>query len=188
MSFLMVLVGVPGCGKSTVLEGVLKQIPELSVINLGDRMLEAAAAYQIDKDSLRKLPLQEQKKFVIEASKKIAMHLPKITCIDTHAMIKTPIGYCPLLPDVVAILKPAVLSIIECAPSDILERRKKDGSRNRDQESVEQIAYHQDISRNYSVSSCAATGALFAPIQNNKEPSEASHQLVKLIHSFSAGA
>lgn len=62
-------------------------------------MLKEASLQKIDKDSLRKLPLPQQKEIGIQAAKRMAMHLPQMTCIDTHAMIKTPIGYCPGIPE-----------------------------------------------------------------------------------------
>lgn len=144
MSLTIILAGIPGSGKSTVLDEAVKLFPQLKVINYGDVMLKEAYSQNIDKDSLRKLPLPLQQKIGIEAAKKMAKDMPQFACIDTHAMIKTPIGYCPGVPEaVIRILNPNVIGMIECSASDIYERRKHDKTRNRDIETVEQIEYHQ---------------------------------------------
>lgn len=184
MSLVIILVGIPACGKSTILQETLKKCPELNVINYGDMMLQEASLQHIDKDSLRKLPLQEQQKIGIMAAEKIAKIMPEFTCIDTHALIKTPKGYFPGIPEeVLRILKPNAIAMIECPPHLIFERRKLDTSRKRDQETVEEIAHHQELSRIFSLTCSALTGALYTTIWNNKTKQEAAEQLVKIIRS-----
>ena len=185
MSLTIILAGIPGSGKSTVLDEAVKLFPQLKVINYGDVMLKEAQSQNIDKDSLRKLPLPLQQKIGIEAAKKMANDMPQFACIDTHAMIKTPIGYCPGIPEaVVRILKPNVIGMIECSASDIYERRKHDKTRNRDSETIEQIEYHQQISRSFLLACTAFSSALYAPIQNRGLPAEGAKQLVTLIRSY----
>lgn len=172
MSLIIILAGIPGSGKSTVLQEAVKLFPQLEVINYGDMMLKEASLQHIDKDSLRRLPLPQQQKIGIEAAKRMALQMPQIACIDTHAMIKTPIGYCPGIPEaVVRILNPNVIGMIECSASLVYERRKLDKTRNRDDDSIEKIEYHQQISRSFLLSCVAFSGALFAPIQNQGAPS-----------------
>jgi|694.fasta_scaffold08073_11 adenylate kinase len=185
MSLTIILAGIPGSGKSTVLEETIKIFPSLTVINYGDMMLKEALSQNIDKDSLRKLPLFQQQKIGIQAAKKMAANMPKIACIDTHAMIKTPHGYCPGMPDaVVKILNPNVIGMIECPPSLIYERRKNDQTRKRDNESLEQIEYHQQISRSFLLACTAVSKALYVPIQNHAMPSEGARQLVYVIEDL----
>jgi adenylate kinase len=115
----------------------------------------------------------------------MAKELPPIACIDTHAMIKTPIGYCPGIPEgVIRILKPNVIGMIECSASAILERRNIDKTRRRDYETIEQIDFHLQISRSFLLSCVAISGALYAPIQNEGAPSDGAKQLINLIQSY----
>lgn len=189
MALTIILAGIPGSGKSTVLQEAVKLFPELEVINYGDKMLKEASLQHIDKDSLRKLPLHQQQKIGIAAAKKMATEMPQIACIDTHAMIKTPIGYCPGIPEaVIRILNPNVIVMIECSASLIYERRKLDKTRNRDEDSVEQIEYHQQISRSFLLSCVAFSSALYAPIQNQGAPSDGAKQLITLIKSYHGAA
>ncbi len=185
MSLTIILAGIPGSGKSTVLQEAVKRLPQLEVINFGDMMLKEASLQHIDKDSLRKLPLIQQQKIGLEAAKKMAAAMPQIVCIDTHAMIKTPIGYCPGIPEaVIRILNPNVIAMIECPSSLIYERRQLDKTRNRDNESIDQIEYHQNISRAFLLSCVAFSSALYLPIQNQEAPSEGAKQLITLIDSY----
>jgi len=182
MPLVIILAGIPGSGKSTVLEETVKLCPQLQVINYGDRMLAEASLQHIDKDALRKLPLAQQQKIGIEAAKKIAADMSGTVCVDTHAMIKTPDGYCPGMPEaVVRILNPNVIGMIECPAAMIHERRKMDKSRNRDSETVEQIEYHQQISRAFLMACTMISNALYVPVRNHGAPADAAKQLAALI-------
>lgn len=184
MSLTIILTGIPGSGKSTILHEAVALMPELQVFNYGDMMRKEASLQHIDKDSLRKLPLQQQQKIGIKAAKKMAEKMPPIVCIDTHAMIKTSMGYCPGVPEaVIKMLNPQVIAMVECQASLIYERRQRDKTRNRDDESLEQIEYHQEISRSFLLSCVASTGALYVPIQNQETALEAAKQLVSLIQA-----
>ena len=185
MSLTIILAGIPGSGKSTVLQEALKLFPQLEVVNYGDMMLKEASLQHIDKDSLRKLPLHQQQRIGIEAAKKMATNVSKFVCIDTHAMIKTPFGYCPGIPEaVVRILNPNVIGMIECSAQLVYERRQQDKTRNRDNDSIEQIEYHQQISRSFLLGCVAFSSALYAPIQNHGIPSDGAKQLINLIQSL----
>ncbi len=186
MSLVIILAGIPGSGKSTVLEESVKLFPELKVINYGDMMLNEASMQNIDKDHLRKLSFSKQKEIGIAAAKKMAKNMPNIVCIDTHAMIKTPVGYCPGIPEeVIKILNPDAISMLECSSSTIYNRRTLDKTRRRDQETLEEIEYHLQISRSFLIACTAISSALFAPIQNQGTPLDAAKQFVRLIESLS---
>lgn len=157
MSFIMILAGIPGSGKSTILDEATRIFPRLTVINYGDMMLKEASAQNIDKDALRKLPLVQQQEIGIQAAKKMSVSLPEVVCIDTHAMIKTPYGYCPGIPKaVIDILNPNVIGMIECSAALIHERRKHDNTRKRDNENIEQILrFSANCCLNFVRSACA---------------------------------
>ena len=142
-----IVAGIPGAGKTTVLNEVIKKAG-IEVINYGDVMFEMAKKEGIkDRDEMRKLPYEKQRELQRKAAEEIAKKDNVI--VDTHCTIKTPYGYLPGLPyDVLQILKPERIILIEADVDEILQRRKKDEEiRQRDKESKEEMEEHQLMNR-----------------------------------------
>lgn len=183
----IVLVGIPGSGKSSIIRETLLHVPALAVVNYGDKMLEEAASEGITRDMLRKMSFREQQQIGIEAAKTIMQEtIGEIALIDTHALIRTPIGFVPGLPhEVLQILSPSACAWIECLPSLILQRRAGDSARKRDVETEEELALHQDLTRSFMTACCMASGSLLCRIPNNSLAiSENARPLVRLIKSL----
>lgn len=155
----IILVAVPGSGKTTIMGYVRKKVPDVQIVNFGDVMLEISKKkYGItDRDEMRKkIPVEEYRKVQEEAAEYIAS-LPGDVLVDTHASIKIMGGYYPGLPDrVVSKLKPDAIVLIEYDSKDILERRKGDPTRFRDQETEEEIEMHQMANRYYAFAAANA--------------------------------
>lgn len=184
---IIILVGIPGSGKSSILQEVVRQIPEIMVVNYGDKMLEEAASEGIARDQLRKMPFKEQQQIGIRAARKIVQQkTERVAIIDTHALIRTNTGYCPGLPlEVLQILSPTAYAFVECIPAVILERRVKDPARTRDQETTEELLRHQDLSRSFLTACCMHTGSLLCCIENNSPTiSQNVLPLIRLIQSL----
>lgn len=116
---MILLVGIPGCGKTSILKEVQKAVPSLQIVNYGNKMLEVAALN--DRDLLRKMSAEKQKEIGLTAAKKIVEESNGSTIVDTHALIQTGLGYCPGLPkEVLSILSPLACVIVECTPSIII--------------------------------------------------------------------
>jgi len=149
----IVLVAVPGSGKTTIMNLVKQRLPDVKIINYGDVMLEIARqrfGIQHRDEMRKKIPVDEYRKIQEEAAEYIAS-LPGDVIIDTHASIKILGGYYPGLPNrVISKLKPEVILLIEYDPKDILERRKKDPERFRDDETEEEIEMHQQANKYYA--------------------------------------
>src|SRR5581483_6738199 len=168
MPSTIIITGVPGSGKTTVLQEALKASPTVTYMNYGDAMLEVALMQHIDRDTLRKLPLQKQQEIGLLAATKMAKEVKNKAIVDTHALIQTPFGYCPGIPQsILQILKPQVIIAIESDPQKIFDRRSKDTSRKRDSQTVEEIASHQALNRAFLASCSTISGALLTFIQNN---------------------
>jgi adenylate kinase len=182
----VILVGIPGCGKSSIIKETLRQAPQVHVVNYGDQMLQEAALEGLDRDQLRKLPLPEQRTIGIHAAERMVKHETGIVLIDTHALIRTPNGYIPGLPkEVLEILSPRALAWIECSPLIVMQRRAGDHSRSRDKESVEELALHQELSRAYLAACSVATGAVLCCIDNSGPSIEQNTiPLIRLIQSL----
>jgi len=178
----VIIAGVPGAGKTTVLKEALK-IKDMEVINYGDVMFEMARQQGIkDRDEIRKLPHEKQLELQVKAAKKIAEKDNII--IDTHCTIKTPYGYLPGLPyDVLKIIKPKRIILVEASPYEIEERRKKDAEiRERDVEEKEEIELHQMMNRIAAMCYATLTNATVKIIKNEQgKIGEAAREIVKAL-------
>ncbi len=134
----IVLVGIPGVGKTSLLTkivGILKNKNiEVKVISYGTLMFDLAKANGLqDRDGLRKLPISEQQNLQKIAAEKIATQTEEIVIIDTHAFITSTEGYYPGLPEyVLKIIKPSNFISVAAKPEEIYNRRMQDETRVRD--------------------------------------------------------
>ena len=162
----IILIGMPGVGKSTCMKAA-SEAKQLKIINFGDFMFEVAHDMGItDRDLIRKEPLDRQKELQRRAAVKI-QRMDNIL-VDTHCMIKTDRGFFPGLPAwVIQKLEPVTIFLIEAEPTEIIARRHKDGSRFRDRDTEEVIALHQSLNRMAAVSYAALSGASIKIIVNS---------------------
>lgn len=169
---LVVVTGTPGAGKTTVLKKALEELKgEFEIQNFGDAMFETAEKEGIvkDRDEMRKLPSEVQKRIQKEAARSISERSKKTSLIvDTHCTIKTPGGYLPGLPKwVLDELMPDVIILTEAAPEEIIGRRSADKTRVRDVEAVSSIEEHQQMNRAMAAAYSTLTGATVKIVQNN---------------------
>ncbi len=171
----VVVLAVPGGGKSTTLQLLRKLRPEVRVVNFGDVMFEVAKrVYGIhDRDEMRKkLTLSDYRRLQELAAEEIG-RIDGVVLIDTHAAIKTPYGYFPGIPEkVIKLMKPDAIVLLEFDPEIVLERRLKDlekGSeitevgtvrqlRKRDIESLDDIEQHQEIAKYFATAASVLAG------------------------------
>jgi len=147
----VIIVGIPGVGKTTLVSKVVELLRSkkisVNVSIFGTVMFEEAKKNGIkDRDDLRKLSVPEQKKLQSMAAKKIASLTDDIVIVDTHAFIATKEGFYPGLPhNVLEILMPDSFIMISARPEEIYNRRMKDTTRNRDIVSIETIKKELDV-------------------------------------------
>ena len=141
----VVIVGIPGVGKTSLVtklvELITQQSKTVSVHSFGTVMLEEAMKNGIkDRDELRTLPIEKQKNLQKIAAEDIAKMEDDVILIDTHAFISTKSGFYPGLPNyVIQIIQPSNFIAITASPDEIHNRRMKDTTRNRDPVSIEDI-------------------------------------------------
>ena len=172
---MILLVGIPGSGKSSILNVVRKALERIQIVNFGEKMLEETDLENENRDLLRKLPASRQRELGLSSAKKIRQGAASQTIVDTHALIKTDTGYVNGLPlEVLDILKPRLYAFVECDPSIIIQRRSKDPKRKRDVEKREEIALHQELTKTY-LSTCALlTQSDFFRVNNNSDSIDAN--------------
>ena len=172
----IIVTGIPGVGKTTVMETAAKA-RNLNVVVYGSVMLEVAQRKGLVKarDEMRRLPAETQKEIQREAASSIARMGDVI--VDTHCSIKTPTGYLPGLPAwVLEALRPSTIVLVEARPEEILRRRQNDATRKRDSDSVESIAEQQEYNRRFAAACAILTGATVHTVHNHDNQVERAIQ------------
>lgn len=162
----VIITGVPGVGKSTVIEAA-KEHAGYKVVVYGTEMFNVAQQKGLvkDRDEMRRLDPAVQRDIQVAAAESIAKMGDVI--VDTHCTIKTPKGFLPGLPEwVVRKLNPKQIILVEATPEEIQGRRTNDPSRKRDTDSVEEIAEHQAWNRYEAMAVAVITGATVKVVYN----------------------
>ena len=184
----IVIVGIPGVGKTTVVTKVFEILnsknKSVSVVSFGNLMFEEALQYGIkDRDDLRKLSISQQQDLQKKAAERIAKLNDNVVIIDTHAFITTPAGFYPGLPDyVIKIIKPSNFISISARPEVIFNRRKQDETRQRDVVSIDLIKKELAV-QDAMLSSCSVlSGSPLKTILNDEgKVEEAAMNVIKAI-------
>ena len=156
----VVIVGIPGVGKTSLVTKIAELIKQknktVSVHSYGTIMFEEAKKMGIkNRDELRTLPIEKQKELQKIAAETISNLLDDVIFIDTHAFISTKAGFYPGLPNyVIQIIQPTNFIAISASPDEIHNRRMKDGTRERDPISIEDIKKEHAV-QDAMLSSCS---------------------------------
>ena len=168
----IILVGIPGVGKTTILSKMVEILKnhdkDVNVVSFGTLMFEVAKENGLkDRDELRKLPVKEQQRLQKITAEKIASYTQEVVIVDTHAFINSPEGYYPGLPEhVLKIINPTNFVSVSAKPEEIYNRRMKDDTRNRDKITLPNINKELDI-QSAMISACTViTGSPVKHILN----------------------
>jgi len=184
----VVVVGIPGVGKTTLINKIVEIIKNhdksVEVTNFGTIMFEVAKENGVtNRDELRKLPILEQKKIQKIAAEKLSNIKADVIIIDTHAFIRTPEGFNPGLPyHVLQIIEPTNFISVVAKTEEIYNRRMKDETRNRDKVSISTIKKELDI-QSAMMSACSVlSGSPLKHVLNSEgKLEEAASQIIKAI-------
>ncbi len=184
----VVIVGIPGVGKSTLVNKIVEILnskqKSVSVNSFGTIMFEEAQKNGMkNRDDLRKLSMEEQQNLQKKAAQKIAKLEDDLVIIDTHTFISTNAGFYPGLPhNVLEIIKPSNFISVYARPEDIYNRRMKDTTRQRDIVSIDNIKKEMAIS-DAMLSSCAVfSGSPMKPVLNTEgKVEEAANAVISAI-------
>lgn len=184
----VVLVGIPGVGKSTLLAKVVEILrgrnTKVSVNSFGTIMLETAKENKVqDRDQMRKLPVSQQQSLQRTAAEKISQLDDDVVIVDTHAFISSPEGYYPGLPEhVLKIIQPTNFISVSAKPEEIYGRRINDKTRTRDKITLPTIKAELDVQAGM-ISSCAViTGSPVKFVQNDEgKVDEAANIVIRAL-------
>jgi adenylate kinase len=184
----VVMVGIPGVGKTTLLTKMAEIIKNhkksVSVLSFGTLMFDVAKENGLkDRDGLRKLPVAEQQKLQKIAAEKIAQHDEDVVIIDTHAFISSEEGYYPGLPEhVLKIIQPTNFVSVSAKPEEIYNRRMSDDTRNRDKITLANIKKELDAQSGIIASCMVISGSPVKYILNREgKVDEAADEIINAI-------
>ncbi len=192
----VVVTGVPGVGKTTVISYLEKMAKEkgikIKVVNFGTYMLNTALSEGLvkNRDEIRKLPLRKQLGLQERAARRIIEDASNelgdegYLIIDTHALVKTPAGYWPGLPaHVLDELKPDMIAVIEADPELIAKRQERDVTRFRsDIGGPEGVRKLMEYARAATLASAVRYASTVAFIENPEgAPERAAKELLERI-------
>ncbi len=185
MALRVVVVGIPGVGKTTVVQGVVSGLPGAKLVNFGTLMFEAARSLKWvkNRDEIRKMPVEKQKRLQRLAASKIAKMKGKAVIVDTHLFIRTDEGFWPGLPfEVVRAMQPTHLVLVEASPEEIATRRSADKSRYRDSVAPESLIEELALARSFLAVSSTLTGAPMNIVKNEQgKQGQVARALVKML-------
>jgi adenylate kinase len=192
MNRTVIVTGIPGTGKTTVCNLVVKLAKEadvnVNVLNYGTVTMEILQRYgkAMERDAMRKADIDSQRKLQKEVAETLSERirgLDGITIVDTHMAIKTPCGYMPGMPQhVMQFLKPELFVLIEAKPSEISLRRTKDISRKRDTTMEEAVTEELLFSRLMAGACSVLTGApVKIAVNAEGKPEEAAKEILKAL-------
>jgi len=168
---MIIVMGLPGSGKSSVLKGLKT---DYKILNYGDLMfdIEKEKFGIKDRDEMRTIPIEKQKEVQKLVSARLATMEPSAPSspeaklpkkedgkliLDTHCAVNTPRGFYPGLPfEFLKHLKVDALVYITADVAEIIARRANDPTRKRDNDD---LATHQRMSECYLAAYSAFTGA-----------------------------
>lgn len=171
MNRVIIIAGVPGAGKSTVLDDVAKKRSEkFEVISFGTEMFNLCLEKKLveNRDQMRNLSHSLQHEMQIETAKNISNKNTNVL-LDTHCAIKTPGGYMTGMTDeMLSILKPKAIILVDAHEVEISGRRKTDKARlTRTVEAYDEIKLHKKMNRSFAVSFAQKSNALLKVVQNH---------------------
>lgn len=143
---IIAVFGISGVGKSTLIEGFIKDHPEYAHIQAGTLIRQALK--NIPRDKLRIADtdtiIKNQHLLIDEFWKEIKENCYSSIIFDGHSIIDTGAVLIEIPISIIEAIKPQKIIFIQDEPQHIFLRRKADMTRQRAEKSLEQIKEEQD--------------------------------------------
>jgi len=192
----VIVAGLKGSGKTTVLKFVNQKRPDIKILNAGDFFAQVFKKYGLDRDQGDLgIPREKYVSIQKEIFKNLAREVKryKDVIIDTHLFLTKKEGYYPGLPEfAMKEINPDIIVVLEYDPKFILKRREKDlkeiGRQRSAEFTAEGIEWKQQVQRHFAFSSATFTATTVKIIKRyEKEKRDFEHaeknaeEIVKLF-------
>jgi len=189
---VVVVTGIPGTGKTTVCNELLKLATQagrkVEVVNFGTVMVELSEkrGKSTHRDELRRSKLSFQRELQAKAARVISQRAEDAEgdiVVDTHMSIRTLEGHWAGLPlPVLKLLNPEVFILVEAEPQEVLSRRVGDITRRRDKVLEDEVAEELLFSRSMAAACSVLTGASVKIVKNpSGKQGEAAKEVLRLL-------
>ncbi|MFA4930621.1 MAG: AAA family ATPase [Patescibacteria group bacterium] len=168
----ILLTGVPGVGKTTIAESLATQF-NIPVVNFGSVLFTNIQKKHLHIKHVDDIRTQLNYSDYLKLQKTTAQDIAKVNgnkIITSHLSIDTPTGFKPGFPqEIVDILKPSIVFIIESPVDEIKKRRLSDKTERRRGQKLENwIEFHQNYNRALAANYSFYTGNYTYPILNKQ--------------------
>ncbi len=187
----IIIVGIPGVGKTTIVDKVVEILKErhvsIGLVNYGSKMMEEATQRHglKSRDEMRKLPVELQKSLQIYAAERISAMEDKYVIVDTHLFIATKEGFWPGMPlDVLRALKPTHLVLVSASLEEIKSRRESDSTRSRDKSTIESLDLEMEAAKSLLFASSLVCGCPALIVANpTGQADDAAKKIINSVFS-----
>lgn len=188
----VIIVGIPGVGKTTVVNKMVELLKErtdsLGLVNYGTTMMEEATIRHgiKSRDEMRKLPVEVQKSLQVYAAERISLMEHEFVIVDTHLFISTREGFWPGMPlDVLQAIKPTHLVLVAASLEEIKFRRENDNTRTRDPSSLESLGLEMDAAKSLLFASSLICGCPALVVTNSTGQADtAAKKIINSVFSY----
>jgi len=188
----VIIVGIPGVGKSTVVKRAVELLKERNLepalVNYGSTMMQEATHRHglKSRDEMRKLPVDLQRSLQIYAAERISLMENKAVIVDTHLFIVTKEGFWPGMPlDVLRALKPTHLVLVAASLEEIKSRRESDTTRARDIATLESLSTEMEAAKSLFFASSLICGCPALIVANpTGQADDAAKKIISSVFSY----
>lgn len=185
----VIIVGIPGVGKTTVVNKVVELLKEktdsIGLVNYGTKMMEEASIRHglKSRDEMRKLPVEHQRSLQTNAAKRISQMEDRYVIVDTHLFIVTKEGFWPGMPlNVLQALEPTHLVMVSASLDEIKSRRETDTTRTRDRATMDSLQLEMEAARTLLFASSIICGCPALIVTNSTgEAEEAAKKVISSV-------
>ncbi len=171
------VVGVSGVGKTSLCQAVTREI-EYNHLNYGDLMLEIARDKNLAYTQKEMFALDIDTQHIIWKEAAIKINKQDHALVDLHGLDQSPQGYIISLP--LEIISPDIIIVVYSSPEKILLRRAEDKSKDRIQDDLKSLSFHQKLLQT-TMSVCAIFLDSMIYFLNNKNFDSAKEELISLL-------